>query len=135
LKEYEWAFHILPLGFGFGTSIYSLVDSLYGYASLWCWIRGDEVFYRLAFYYAALWPSMVIIALGMFSIYRTAVEIEKDEVNSSNHTSPEQCCSLQAENNASASEARKRTKQVAMQAIFYGTHPAIFSNHSYLTAF
>ena len=120
LKKYEWTFHALPLGFGSVTSVYGLMHSLYGNAGLWCWITSDHFTYRILFYYGVLWLSALFITMGMFVIYLTSLQLEKEATSTFEVKPTEQASQSSYPSAATAKAAKERTRQVATQALLYG---------------
>lgn len=77
LKKAEILFHGLPICFSIGTSLSGIGLHIYGNANLWCWIKGDEHVYRLAFYYGPLFVTIFVTMLLMLSTVQYVVSVER----------------------------------------------------------
>lgn len=63
--------HSTAILIGFGTGTASIALSLYTSTLLWCWIAPFPKYYRVGFFYAPLWASMLLVLGINVWIYRT----------------------------------------------------------------
>ncbi|CAJ1929967.1 unnamed protein product [Cylindrotheca closterium] len=69
-------FHLIPVGFGLGSSITVTALDIIGPANLWCWIAPQEDRpeldvnpYRMALFYAPLWAAMVFVGVNLIFVF------------------------------------------------------------------
>jgi hypothetical protein len=148
IKRWEPWLHAPALLFSFGTSTASLFMNHYGNSNLWCWITGGTTpgaLYRWIFYYVELWICFLVVLFGMGFIIRGVQVTERESAkhDAAHKASMEMLTKtkdVEGEGDLSSREKRKeekarrekirkeqlrqtkRTRQVAVQALLYGTY-------------
>lgn len=77
-------FHLVPVGFGLGTSITVIILDIVGPANLWCWIAPqpdrpelDVNLYRMVLFYGPLWLAMFFVGVNLFFVFRYVNDVTK----------------------------------------------------------
>jgi G protein-coupled glucose receptor regulating Gpa2 len=68
---------VIPLLWGFGTSIAGLGLGIFGNAILWCWIERTYNMYRWAFFYGPLWTMIVLVTIMSILIFQHVLKLER----------------------------------------------------------
>jgi len=69
--------HSTAILIGVGTGIASIAMDLFSNATLWCWIVPFPTYYRVVFFYAPLWISMILVLGLNIWIYFTVQKGER----------------------------------------------------------
>ena len=69
IQRYEWIFHLVPLGWAFGTATAALVLGIYGPAILWCGSGSAYDIYRWIFFYGPLWLMILVVTTSCIAIW------------------------------------------------------------------
>ena len=75
LQKIELFFHIIPLLWGFTTSISGIFLNLFHNATLWCWIASDSAItnradmYRFVFFYGPLWIMVFAVTVNLILVF------------------------------------------------------------------
>ena len=82
LVNYEFLFHLVPIGFGLATATTAAAKGWFDNATVWCWLAGfdQENAVQWSFYFAPLFFCMLFVSINMFAIYRGVYMKEKESL-------------------------------------------------------
>ena len=93
LKNLEWKYHVMCYGTSFAVAfVYIFINtddrgSIYGPATLWCWVDINWVYLRIAFCYAPAW-CCILLSFCIYVLAGREIFIKRQQLRAFNRALP-----------------------------------------------